>query len=203
MLVVAVTGGIASGKSTVARRLADHGAVHVDADALARLAVAPGSPGLAAVEERFAGVTAADGSLDRAALARIVFADEGERRALEAITHPEVWRLARERFDAAGAEDPDAVVVYDVPLLAEARGSRPLSFDRVVAVVAPRDERVRRLVAERGMTAEDALRRIEAQAGDDERIALADEVLDASGGLTETLDAADALWRRLCSAARG
>lgn len=198
MRIIGLTGGIAAGKSTVSRRWAEHGAVVVDADRLARDAVAPGSPGLARVAERFGpSVLAADGSLDRAALGSIVFADADARRDLEAITHPEVWRLAQEAFDAAESDDPEALVVYDVPLLAEARGRRPIAFDAVVVVDAPAAQRVERLVAFRGATRDDAERRVAAQASDAERLALADHVVDATGTVDETIRSADDVWARL------
>ncbi|MET3635498.1 MULTISPECIES: dephospho-CoA kinase [Curtobacterium] len=198
MRIIGLTGGIAAGKSTVSRRWAEHGAVVVDADRLARQAVAPGSPGLARVAERFGtGVLAPDGSLDRPALGSIVFADAAARKDLEGITHPEVWRLARQAFDAAEAADPDAVVVYDVPLLAEARGSRPIRFDAVVVVDAPAAQRVERLVEHRGMPREEAERRVGAQASDAERLALADHVVDATGSLEDTLRSADEVWQRI------
>ncbi|QKS14823.1 dephospho-CoA kinase [Curtobacterium sp. Csp2] len=198
MRIIGLTGGIAAGKSTVSRRWAEHGAVVVDADRLARDAVAPGSPGLAQVAERFGpGVIAADGSLDRPALGAVVFADPVARRDLEAITHPEVWRLAQQAFDAAEAADPDAVVVYDVPLLAEARGSRPLRFDAVIVVDAPAAQRIERLVAHRGMARDEAERRVASQASDAERLALADHVVDATGTLEATIRSADAVWEQL------
>ncbi|MEV7933096.1 dephospho-CoA kinase [Curtobacterium sp. NPDC089185] len=198
MRIIGLTGGIAAGKSTVSRRWAEHGAVVVDADRLAREAVAPGSPGLARVAERFGpGVLAADGSLDRPALGSIVFADADARRDLEAITHPEVWRLAQQAFDAAEAADPEALVVYDVPLLAEARGRRPIAFDAVVVVDAPAEQRVERLVAFRGATRDEAERRVGAQASDAERLALADHVVDATGTVDETIRSADDVWARL------
>ena len=198
MRIIGLTGGIAAGKSTVSRRWAEHGAVVVDADRLARDAVAPGSPGLAQVAERFGpGVIAADGSLDRPALGAVVFADPVARRDLEAITHPEVWRLAQQAFDAAEAADPDAVVVYDVPLLAEARGSRPLRFDAVIVVDAPAAQRIERLVAHRGMARDEAERRVASQASDAERLALADHVVDATGTLDATIRSADAVWEQL------
>ncbi|RDH99231.1 dephospho-CoA kinase [Curtobacterium sp. AG1037] len=198
MRIIGLTGGIAAGKSTVSRRWAEHGAVVVDADRLARDAVAPGSPGLAQVAERFGpGVIAADGSLDRPALGAVVFADPVARRDLEAITHPEVWRLAQRAFDAAEAADPDTVVVYDVPLLAEARGRRPLRFDAVVVVDAPAAQRIERLVAHRGMARDEAERRVASQASDAERLALADHVVDATGTLEATIRSADAVWEQL------
>lgn len=198
MRIIGLTGGIAAGKSTVSSRFAEHGAVVVDADRLARDAVAPGSQGLQAVRERFGdAVIAPDGSLDRPALGAVVFADPEARRALEGITHPEVWRLAQQRFDAAEAADPDAVVVYDVPLLAEAEGSRPLRFDAVVVVDAPAAVRIERLVEHRGMRREDAERRVAAQASDADRLALADHVVDATGTLEQTIRSADEIWARL------
>ncbi|KTR41805.1 dephospho-CoA kinase [Curtobacterium oceanosedimentum] len=198
MRIIGLTGGIAAGKSTVSRRWAEHGAVVVDADQLARQAVAPGSPGLARVSERFGpGVVAPDGSLDRPALGSIVFADAAARKDLEAITHPEVWRLAQQAFDRAEAADPGAVVVYDVPLLAEARDSRPIRFDAVVVVDAPAAQRVERLVAHRGLPRAEAERRVAAQASDAERLALADHVVDATGSLADTLRSADEVWERI------
>jgi dephospho-CoA kinase len=198
MLVIALTGGIGSGKSTVARRLVENGAVLVDADVLAREVVEPGTPGLAAIAERFgASVVDADGRLDRPALGSIVFADEASRLALNAITHPAVWARALELFADAETHDPDTVVVYDVPLLVEASGDRPLHFDRVVVVHADREERIRRLVELRGLDPAEAERRILAQAGDAERLAVADVVIDASGTLEHTLEQADELWEDL------
>ncbi|PZE89188.1 dephospho-CoA kinase [Curtobacterium sp. MCPF17_050] len=198
MRIIGLTGGIAAGKSTVSRRFAEHGAVVVDADQLARDAVAPGSAGLAAVRERFGpAVVTEEGELDRPALGAIVFADAAARKDLEGITHPEVWRLAQERFDAAGAADPDAVVVYDVPLLAEAAGARPLRFDAVVVVDAPAAVRVERLVEHRGMARADAERRVAAQASDADRLALADHVVDATRSVEDTIRSADEVWARL------
>lgn len=200
MRIIGLTGGIAAGKSTVSRRWAEHGGIVVDADRLARDAVAAGSPGLAQVAERFGpSVITADGSLDRAALGAIVFSDPAARKDLEAITHPEVWRLAQRAFDAAEAADPDATVVYDVPLLAEARGSRPIRFDAVVVVDAPASQRIERLVEHRGMARDDAERRVVAQASDADRLALADHVVDATGTLEQTLRSADEVWSRITS----
>ncbi|MFZ7088685.1 dephospho-CoA kinase [Curtobacterium sp. RRHDQ10] len=198
MHIIGLTGGIAAGKSTVSARWAEHGAVVVDADQLARQAVAPGTPGLAAIERRFgAGVIASDGSLDRPALGAVVFADPGALADLNAITHPEVWRLAQERFAAAEQADPDAVVVYDVPLLAEASEGRPIRFDTVVVVDAPAAVRIERLMTDRGMERAEAERRIGAQASDEDRLALADEVVDATGAVDDTIRSADAVWRRV------
>ena len=196
MKLVALSGGIASGKSTIARRLAEHGAVHVDADQLAREAVAAGSPGLAAIASRFgSAVIAADGTLDRAALGSVVFDDAEALEALNAIVHPEVRRIGQQRIAAAKAADPDAVVVYDVPLLVEANVSMP--WDLVVIAEAPAEIRKRRMIELRGMSAEDAERRIANQASDAERRAVADVIIDTGGSEAYTLEQVDALWERL------
>ncbi|PPG51196.1 dephospho-CoA kinase [Rathayibacter sp. AY2B3] len=196
MHLVALTGGIASGKSTVARRLAEHGAVVVDADVLAREVVEPGEPALAAISERFGpSVIRADGTLDRPALGAIVFSDAAARADLNAITHPAVTLRSQRLFAQAAEADPAAVVVYDVPLLAEGRGAG--EFDEVVVVHAPQHVRIQRLVALRGMTEEEARARVSSQASDEERLALADVVIDSSGTLEETLARTDALWERL------
>lgn len=195
---IAVTGGIGSGKSAVTSRLAARGAVVVDADALAREVVEPGTPGLAAVVAEFGeGVLRPDGSLDRPALAAIVFADAERRAALEAIVHPLVGRRSQELLDAA---PPDAVVVYDVPLLAEsAHLGRVEGFDAVVVVEAPLETRVQRLVT-RGLSEDDARARIAAQASDEDRRAIADHLVDNSSDL-DALDAVvDRLWRSLTAA---
>jgi len=198
MYLIGLTGGIASGKTVVATRFAELGAVVVDADVLAREVVEPGTAGLAAIAREFGdSVIAADGSLDRAALGAIVFSDERARLALNGITHPAVWRRARELFDQAEAHDPGAVVVYDVPLLAEAAADRPIRFDRVVVVHASAETRLARLVGLRGMNEADARRRLSAQATDAERLALADDVIDSDGTLEHTLEQVDALWSRV------
>ena len=194
--MIGLTGGIAAGKSVVSARLAQHGAVVIDADVLAREAVAPGTPGLEAVRRRFGDdVLAPDGSLDRAALGALVFADPRARTDLNAIVHPEVHRLYRERLQSLEASDPRAIVVYDVPLLVEARSAD--EFAAVVVVHAPADLRVERLVALRGMERASALDRVAAQASDDERLAVADVVIDTSGTLAHTIEQVDALWERL------
>lgn len=191
MLRVGLTGGIGAGKSTVARRLAQLGAVVVDADVLAREVVAPGSEGLAQVVEAFGtGVLQPDGALDRAALGRLVFGDPAARSRLEAITHPRIRALTDVRFAAA----PDgAVVVHDVPLLVELGYED--RYHLVVVVHADAEERVRRLVAERGSDEADARRRVAAQADDEQRRAAADVWLDNSAGRDDLLADVDALWR--------
>jgi dephospho-CoA kinase len=199
--LIALTGGIAAGKSTVASRLAELGATVVDADRLSRRAIEPGSPGLSAIRERFGDtVIAPDGSLDRPALGAIVFNDERSRGDLNRIVHPEVSRLSHEAFDAAFEDDPDHVVIYDVPLLAESRGAD--EFDAVIVVHAPAEVRIRRLVEIRGMTPAEAEGRVRAQADDATRLALADHVIDSSGTLAATVSATDALWPVLRSTVR-
>jgi dephospho-CoA kinase len=196
MLLVALTGGIASGKSTVARRLGELGAVVVDADRVARDVVAPGEPALAAIADTFgADVIAADGSLDRAALGAIVFSDPEGRQRLNAITHPAVLERSHALFAAAAAADPDAIVVYDIPLLVES--GRAHEFDLVVVVQAAAETRVARLIELRGMTRDEAQHRLNSQATDSERLAIADVVIDADGTVAETLAQADALWENL------
>ncbi|WP_110589238.1 dephospho-CoA kinase [Microbacterium suaedae] len=196
MPLIALTGGIASGKSTIARRLAEHGAVVVDADQTVRDLQRPGLPVFDAIVDAFGtAVVADDGSLDRAALGAIVFADAEHRERLNAIVHPAVRDETQRRFREAFAADPRAVVVYDVPLLAEARGTG--EWDLVVVAHAPAEARIRRMVADRGMTREDAAARVRSQVSDDERLALADVVIDTSGSLEETLHQADLLWTRL------
>ena len=202
MLLVALTGGIASGKSTVAGRLAEHGAIVVDADQVARDVVAPGEPALARIAAEFGPeVIAADGSLDRSALGAIVFGDPEARLKLNAITHPAVLERSHALFAAAGARDPDAIVVYDIPLLVEA--GRSSEFDLIVVVHAATETRVRRMTELRGMSREEALHRINSQATDTDRFAIADVVIDADGSLEETLAQADALWENLVSRVGG
>jgi dephospho-CoA kinase len=196
MPLIGLTGGIAAGKTVVASRLAELGAIVVDADALAREVVAPGAPALARIESEFgASVIAPDGTLDRAALGAIIFADAERRTTLNAITHPAVGELAAQRIAAAFDADPDAVVVYDVPLLAE--GGLHDRFDAVVVVHADAERRIRRLVEHRGLSEQEARHRLNSQASDTERLAIADIVIDANGTLEQTLEQADQLWRSL------
>ncbi|OZB50305.1 MAG: dephospho-CoA kinase [Cellulomonas sp. 14-74-6] len=193
---IGLTGGIAAGKSVAARRFIELGAVLIDADALAREVVAPGTLGLEQVVEAFGPeVLAADGSLDRAALAARVFADAEARRRLEALLHPQVRRLAAEREAAAAAMDPDAVVVHDIPLLVETGQAE--TFGMVVVVHAPQEQRVSRLVDGRGMPEAEARARVAAQADDDARLAAADVVLDGTGTDDELRHQVDRLWSRL------
>ncbi|KQZ84046.1 dephospho-CoA kinase [Microbacterium sp. Root166] len=196
MPIVALTGGIASGKSTIAGRLAEHGAVIVDADQLVREVQQPGSPVLAAIAGEFGErMLHPDGSLDRAALGQRVFGDPEAVRRLNAIVHPAVRAESARRFAQAFAVDPGAVVVYDVPLLVEARVDDP--WDLVIVAHAPAELRRRRLVELRGMTDADAAARIASQVSDEARMGVADVVIDTTGTLDETYRQVDALWSSL------
>lgn len=196
MPLIALTGGIASGKSTIAARLAEHGATVIDADAIVREVQQPGGAVLDAIAAEFGGdVLTADGALDRAALGARVFGDEVALQRLNTIVHPAVRAESQRRFDAAFAADPAAVVVYDVPLLVEAMVDDP--WDLIVVADAPAEERVRRMVQLRGMREDDARRRIGAQVTDEDRRAVADVVIDTSGTVEHTRGQVDALWRSL------
>jgi dephospho-CoA kinase len=193
VITVGLTGGIGAGKSEVARLLAERGAVVVDADELAREAVAPGTPGLAAVVAEFGPeVLAADGSLDRAALGEIVFSDPHRRAALEKIVHPYVGRRSSQLMAAAPA---DAVVVYDVPLLVE--NGLQGAYDVVVVVDAPDEMRLHRLVELRGMPEADARGRMAAQADRQTRLAVADHVVANDGDLDALRLQVDRIWSSL------
>lgn len=178
---VGLTGGVASGKSTVSAILVELGAVLIDADVLAREVVASGTPGLAAVVAEFgAEVLGADDELDRPAMGALVFTDEGARRRLEAIVHPLVF----ERITDLEAQAPaDAVVVHDIPLLAES--GRADTFDVVVVVAAPVALQMSRMMRERGWTREEAESRIAAQATAEERFAVATHIIDNTGSLQD------------------
>ena len=199
VLRVGLTGGIGSGKSEVARMLADRGAVVIDSDELAREVVAPGTGGHAQVVEQFGPeVLAPDGSLDRSALAKRIFADPAARQRLEAVIHP----LVRARAAEVEAQaPPDAVVVHDIPLLVEA--GLIDRFDVVVVVDAPVDTAVRRLVEHRQMSEQDARQRIDAQASRADRLRLADVVIDNSADLAGLRGQVDELWDDLASRAAG
>ena len=194
MSLVALIGGIGSGKSTVGSLLAARGAVIVDADEVARLVVEPGQPALEALVDWFgADVLAPDGRLDRAALARVAFASDAARQELEAITHPAIRAEMDRRI---GAAPPGSVVVCDLPLMAEVPERSPRAYDAVVLVAAPVSLRLRRLEA-RGMARDDAMRRIAAQASDEERRALATHVVENGGDRAELEERVDRLWGEL------
>lgn len=196
MPLIALTGGIASGKSTIAARLAEHGAILVDADLIVRDVQSPGTAVLEQIAEEFGDdVISADGELDRPALAAQVFGDASALAKLNAIVHPAVRAESARRFAAAFADDADAVVIYDVPLLVEARVDDP--WDLIIVADAPVAVRERRLVELRGMSVQEARSRLAAQVSDAERRAIADVVIDTSGTLADTRAQADALWDRL------
>jgi len=196
MLRVGLTGGIGAGKSAVSARLAGHGAVILDADKAARAVVEPGTPGLAQIADTFGpAVLRDDGSLDRAKLAAIVFADKTALATLNSITHPLIHQhitAAEEAAVAAGG--PDTIIVHDIPLLAE--GQRSSDFDVVVVVDVPVEVQVARL-AGRGLPADQARARMAAQATREQRLAIADIVIDNSGSLTELDRRVTEVWSQL------
>jgi len=194
VVVVGLTGGIGSGKSTVGRLLVERGAVLVDADRVAREVVEPGQPALAALVERFGGeVLAPDGRLDRPAVGAIAFSDEEARNDLERITHPAIRAEVLRQMASAQASDPDAVVVLDIPLLAEVGRDRyPVAG--VVVIDVPVELAVARLVAGRSLTEADARARVAAQASRSARVAIADLVIDNSGDLDHLEAEVDRAW---------
>lgn len=195
MTLIGLTGGIGSGKSTIARRFADHGAHIVDADKIAREVVEPGKPALAEIIAHFgAGVINPDGTLNRSALGEIVFTDASERDILNSIVHPAVQRRTTELFAQA---PPDSVVVYDVPLLVEANPA--YSFDVIIVASAPEGVRVERLMENRGMLESEAISRIQSQAPEEERLKIAHHVIDTSGDINHTYAQVDALWNQLAN----
>jgi dephospho-CoA kinase len=196
--LIGLTGGIAAGKSTVARRLVELGAIEIDADLLARQAVEPGSFGLQQIVETWGtDLLSEDGELDRAALAKIVFGNEDERTKLEHIVHPRVRALAKEEL----ARQPEgAIVIYSVPLLVEANVELP--FDLVITVEAPEEEQIRRMVQARGMTAEQAVARIKAQATPAQRANRADIILESNQSLGRLNDDVERLWGRISTLAK-
>jgi len=200
LILVGLTGGLASGKSTVAALLARRGAIVVDADELSRRAVAPGTPGLARIVEMFGrDVLDSRGGLDRSALAAIVFADEKKRRALESIVHPEVFRLLGRVVD--GYRATDAIVVFDAPLIVETGFDR--ACDLVVVVSSPIEAQVARVGRTRSMSESDARARIASQASQAERERRADVVVRNDGTLEMLEEQVDSLWEELKRRAGG
>lgn len=192
MYLVGLTGGIAAGKTAVAARWVELGALEIDADLLARQAVAPGSIGLKEIVSLFGDVILSpDGALDRAKLAELVFENQINREQLEAIVHPIVRALAAERLAACQKE---AVVIYTVPLLVEAEVDH--AFDIVVTVEAPEEVRVQRMMQTRGMTRQQAELRLKSQASPAERANRADVILNSNQSLQLLLKDADSLWKR-------
>lgn len=198
MIHVGLTGGIASGKSAVAAQLLKLGAVVIDADAIARQVVEPGTPALEQIGMAFGSqVFAEDGSLDRAALAAVVFADAGEREKLNAIVHPAV-RAEAERLRAAAVADGAEVVVEDIPLLVES--DQHQRFDKVLVVQAPHDERIRRMMEDRGWDRAEAVARMAAQATDEQRAAVADVVIHNDGSIEQLNEKVTRVFRNGFSA---
>ena len=199
MFLIGLTGGIAAGKSTVADHWQYLGAVHLDADAIARQVVAGGTPGFTAVAEAFGpDVITEDGSLDRAALAKVVFDKPELRQKLESIVHPLVQAETRRLLEQ---QPDDALVVYNVPLLVEANVALP--FDRIVTVEAPVDEQIKRMMAIRGMTLEEAQARIRNQASPAQRANAADFILSSNQSLELLLKDAGKLWLQFEREAEG
>jgi len=194
VLLVGLTGGIGAGKSTVAELLTRKGAVLVDADEVARAVVEPDQPAFETLVERFGPeVVGRDGRLDRAAVAKLAFADEQSRKDLEGITHPAInTEFTRRVLEAP----PDAIVVLDVPLLAESQQARERPYEAVIVVEAPRDVRLARLET-RGVPRADAERRMAAQVSDDDRRVMATYVIDNSGDLGALERQVDDLWADL------
>jgi dephospho-CoA kinase len=198
VLLVGLTGGIGSGKSTVARMLEERGAVVFDADLLAREAVEPGTPGHTAVIERFgADVLAPGGELDREALASIVFADPSARRDLEQIVHPEVRRLFAEGSEAY--RDTDRIVVFSAPLLVET--GMHTAFEILVVVSATVVTQIERLMRQRGMSEAAIRARIDAQAPLEDKAAVADFLVDNGGTIAELENQVERLWHDLSARA--
>jgi len=187
-VLIALTGGIGSGKSTVARRWVELGATEIDADVLAREVVSPGSTGLALVAKQFGSeVLAADGTLDRAALAKIAFSSEENRKLLENILHPLIQQLALEKVEGLSG-----VIVYTIPLFVESNSK--LKFDKVVTISCDESVRVKRLVESRGMSEGEAISRISAQASDAQREAVSDIVIDSNCTMAELVSRADSVF---------
>jgi dephospho-CoA kinase len=195
MLVIGLTGNIASGKSTVAQLFAERGATLIDADRLAREAVEVGRPAFDAIIARWGrGILAADGSLDRALLRQIVFDQPEELEALNAIVHPEVARLRDAEIAAARARG-DRICVCDIPLLFERHLAE--QFDRIVLVDAPRPVRLERLLRDRGLTHTEAMKMIAAQMPAELKRARADCIIDNDGSLSELVRRVDEVWSEL------
>jgi dephospho-CoA kinase len=202
MLTVGLTGGIGSGKSAAASRLAALGAVVVDSDVIARAVVAPGTEGLQAIVDEFGeDVLAPDGSLDRVRLGAEVFADPDARERLNAIVHPLVRAETAAQFAAAEKRDPDAVVVNDVPLLVE--GGLQNLYEVVVVVDVPLETQIERLTGVRGMSESDARARIAAQASREQRLAAANHVIDNRGDLDDLDHEVARVWENLSGHASG
>ena len=198
MLIVGVTGGMGAGKSTVAEFLSSRGAEVVDVDALGREIIEPGGIAVSSVVDRFgSSVSGADGGIDRAALASIVFGDEEQLAALEEISHPAINELLDLRVD--GIKKPDSIIIFDMAVLFESQlgYANEHPYEIVVVVEAPISDRLDRLETQRGVSREDALARIESQASDEERRSVAQFVIANGDDLTSLAAAVDELWSEL------
>ena len=191
MKVIGLTGGIASGKSTVSAMLRELGATVIDADQIARAVVEPGQPALAEISRRFPGVVGPDGRLDRAKLARRVFGDEAERQALNAIIHPRIQAEVRKQTQALAAQGVEQVV-YDAPLLIENGAQRGL--DGVILVSVPREVQIERLIAGRGLSRAEAEARVASQLPLEEKAKFATWIIDSSGAIEQTREQVRKVW---------
>ena len=201
MPLIALTGGIASGKSTVANRLEELGAHVISADELVRHVQRSNSPTLEAIGKRFGiGVIDSDGELDRAALGRLIFGDASARTDLEAIVHPAIGIEFTARVASIRALWPDAIIVYDIPLLVET--NRAGEFDAVIVLMCDPKIRLERLERLRGMSKEAAQARIDAQASEDERLSVADWTIDTSASIESTIRQTDSIWTEIVDAYR-
>ncbi|MEY4898712.1 MAG: hypothetical protein RL294_523 [Actinomycetota bacterium] len=201
MPIIALTGGIAAGKTTVANRFAELGAHVLSADELVRHSQRAGSPTLSAIKKRFGlGVVDERGELDRAALGRIVFEDEMARTDLEAIVHPAISAEFASRVETILAAQPSAIVIYDIPLLVES--NRVGDFGAVIVLSCDPQIRHDRLVRLRGMSSDAAQSRIDAQASEQERLSIADWTIDSSQSIESTISQTDAVWADLTTAYR-
>jgi len=198
MFLIGLTGGIAAGKSTVAKRWVEHGAIEIDADSLARDVVQPGSEGLKKVVQAFGGSVIDDsGELNRKALGKLIFESDEKRLLLNSILHPLIKQLSADHLKKF---DDDAIVIYNVPLLVEAEVDH--DFNIVVTVEAPEDVQIKRLVETRGLSELEAKRRIAAQAKPIERAARADRILNSNQDINLLLRDADNLWREIVTIAK-
>lgn len=198
MPLIALTGGIAAGKSTVAARFRELGAHVISADELVRFVQRGGSPTLNAIRERFGvGVIDSNGELDRAALGRLIFDDGIARADLEALVHPAIGTEFRARVADIQIQEPDAIIIYDIPLLVETR--RATEFDGVIVLASDPEVRHDRLVAIRGLSSDEAWARINSQATEAARAEVADWLIDSSGSIDDTIAQTDAVWHEIAS----
>jgi len=191
---IGLTGGIATGKSTIAKLLIEHGAILIDLDVIAREVAQPGHPSLQRIAERFGqAILQADGSLDRKKLGSIVFADPAERKALEAILHPAIRAVMKDRMAYHESQTPDKLVVVDVPLLYES--GLESYFEQIMVVYVPKNIQLKRLMERDKLTPEEAQKRLAAQMDIDEKKDRADIIIDNSGNLDDTKLQIDQFWQ--------